>query len=188
MAYLRFLLEWYNLPWLLAVGAGLLVMAERRRRRRAAASGFRSATSGPSVSPSVLLVAAGIAGLTLNGALHDFRLDPVGRWFPLVAVLSLTAGWLIAWGGSRLRHRWFPHVGAVAFNQPGLEGEEAVVLSADLGPDRIGRARHRDEAGVSNIVRVHVVEGAEPGRFRFGQRVRLGTFDPERRSYPIAPL
>lgn len=175
MAYLRFLGEWYNLTWVGAVCAGLLLVAFRRREL----------SDGPRTSPGIVLVAAGVLGLTLNGALHDFRIDPIARWFPLVAVLALGAGWLVARSASRFRHRWFPPVRAVAFNQPGLEGAEAVVLSADLEHGRIGRARHRDEAGTSHILRVHLAEEEEAGALRFGGRVRLGTFDPERRSYPV---
>lgn len=177
MAYLRFLGEWYNLIWVGAVCAGLLVVAFRRREP----------SDGPRTRPGILLVAAGVVGLTFNGALHDFRIEPIARWFPLVAVLSLGAAWLIARTASRFRHRWFPPVRAVAFNQPGLEGEEAVVLSADLEHGRIGRARHRDETGTSHIVRVHLSEGDEAGALRFGGRVRLGSFDPVRASYPVEP-
>lgn len=175
MAYLQFLGEWYNLTWVGAVCAGLLLVILRRRETP---DGRRS-------SPGVALIAAGVIGLTLNGALHDFRIGPIARWFPLVAVLALVGGWLIARAASRFRHRWFPPVRAVAFNQPGLEGEEAVVLSADLEPGGIGRARHRDEEGTSHILRVHLPDGGDPAALRFGGRVRLGTFDPERRSYPV---
>lgn len=177
MAYLRFLGEWYNLTWIAAVCAGLLLVLARRLGAQAV----------PRTSPGVVLIAAGVAGLTLNGALHDFRLEPIERWFPLVALLSLGSGWLIARGASRLRHRWFPPVRAVAFNQPGLEGEEAVVLSANLEHGRIGRARHRDETGTSHIVRIHITDGGKPDVLRFGRRVVLGTFDAARRSYPVEP-
>lgn len=178
MAYLRFLGEWYNLIWVAAVCGGLLLVLARRAEMPDA----------PRASPGVVLVAAGVAGLTLNGALHDFRLGPIDRWFPLVVLLAAGSGWLIARSASRLRHRWFPPVRAVAFNQPGLEGEEAIVLSADLERGRSGRARHRDDAGTSHILRVHLAEDGDPERLRFGGRVRLGEFDPERCSYPVEPV
>jgi hypothetical protein len=177
LAYLRFLGEWYNLTWIGAVCAGLLLAVARRS----------AVTEGPRAPPGVLLVAAGVVGLTLNGAIHDVRLGPIERWFPLVALLALGSGWFIARGASRLRYRWFPPVRAVAFNQPGLAGEQAVVLSAELVPGRIGRARHRDETGVSHILRIHI-DGGEPGALRFGSRVRLGAFDADRRSYPVEPV
>lgn len=169
MAYLRFLLEWYNLPWVLAAVVGLVIWFVGRRRA------------------AVLLLAAGVAGLTLNGALHDFRLGPIGRWFPLVTVLSLGAGWGVARWVTRHRARWFPPVSGVAFNPPGLEGREAVVLSARLVRGHVGRARYRDGAGVSNIVRVHL-EGDGAADLRFGSAVRLGRFDPDRRAYRIEPV
>lgn len=175
MAYLRFLGEWYNLVWVGAICAGLLLVMLPRP----------ALPGGSRTSPGAVLIAAGVAGLTLNGALHDFRLGPIDRWFPLVAILAGAAGWLIARGASRFRHRWFPPVRAVAFNQPGLEGEEAVVLSTDLDQGRIGRARHRDGTGTSHILRVHLREGSEASAPRFGERVRLGTFDPDRRSYAV---
>ena len=169
MAYLRFLLEWYNLPWLFAAGIGVVIWFVGRRRRVA-----------------VLLFAAGVAGLTLNGALHDLRLGPIGRWFPLVAALSLGVGWVAAGWARRLLARWFPPVTGVAFNPPGLEGREAVVLSARLVPGHVGRARYRDSAGVSNIVRVHLDPDGDTD-LRFGSAVRLGSFDPDVRSYRIEP-
>jgi len=175
LAYLRFLGEWYNLIWVGALCAGLLFLLARRSEIPA----------GPRASSGAVLVVSGVVGLTLNGALHDFRLGPIERWSPLVIPLSLGTGWLIARGASRLRHRWFPHVRAVAFNRPDLEGKEAVVLSADLEPGRIGRARHRDETGTSHIVRIHVADTGEPAVLRFGRRVRLGRFDTDRRSYPV---
>ena len=178
MAYLRFLGEWYNLIWVGAVCAGLLLVTLRRREP----------PDGPRTSPGIVLTAAGVLGLTLNGALHDFRLEPIARWFPLVAILALGAGWLIARSASRFRHRWFPPVRAVAFNQPGLEGEVAIVLSADLEHGRVGRARHRDETGTSHILRIHLAEGGGSDALRFGGRVRVGMFDPERRSYPVEPV
>lgn len=178
MAYLRFLGEWYNLVWVGAICAGLLFVR----------LGRREPPDEPRTSPGIVLIAAGVLGLTLNGALHDFRVEPIARWFPLVAVFALGAGWLVARSASRLRHRWFPPVRGVAFNQPGLEGEEAIVLSADLQRGRIGRARHRDETGTSHILRVHLADDEGVGALRFGGRVRLGTFDPARRSYPVEPV
>lgn len=178
MAYLRFLGEWYNLVWVGAICAGLLLVMVPRSRR----------PDGPRTSPGGVLITAGVAGLTINGALHDFRLGPIERWFPFVALLALASGWLVAAGAARLRHRWFPPVRAVAFNRPGLEGEEAVVLSTNLAPGRVGRARHRDDTGTSHILRVHLVESGSVSTPRFGHRVRLGAFDPDRRSYPVEPV
>lgn len=184
MTYLEFLAQWYNLPWVTAVAGGLLLALKRRLGPRGGEA-RADAAAAPRTSPTVLLVAAGVVGLTLNGAIHDFRVGSVGRWFPLVAVLAVASGWLIAWGGSRVRHRYVPPVRGVMFNQPGLEGREAVVLNAALPPGRTGRGRYRDEAGISHIVRIHLPADADAREVRFGDRVRLGAFDTDRGSYPV---
>jgi hypothetical protein len=194
VTYLQFLGEWYNLPWLAAVGAGLLLAMRGRLagRARPSADGApeapRPGSLAPRTSPAVLLVAAGILGLTLNGAIHDLRLGPVGGRFPLVAAISLGAGWLLAWGGPRLRHRVAPPITGLAFNRTGLQGGEAVVLSAGANSDGTARARHRDEAGVAHIVRIHASEPADAEGLRLGCTVRLGAFDEERGSYPATPV
>lgn len=192
MTYFQFLGEWYNLPWLAAVGGGLVLGMRARLAGRGDLSGEATeAPRGPKplaprTSPAVLLVAAGIVGLTLNGAIHDLELGSAGARFPLVAALSLGTGWLVAWGGSRLRHRFAPPITGLAFNRPGLEGGEAVILATGTEPGGTPRARHRDEAGVAHIVRIHLPDDADPGELRFGRRVRLGRFDPDRGSYPVA--
>lgn len=191
MTYFQFLGEWYNLPWLAAVAAGLLFAVRTGRGRGAELSGEAEDPDGPKplpeprTSPAVLLVTAGVAGLTLNGAIHDLRLGSAGARFPLVAALSLGTGWLVAWGGSRLRHRLAPPITGLAFNRPGLEGGEAVVLGTGTEPDGTPRARHRDAAGVAHIVRIRFPEDADPRELRFGRKVRLDTFDPELGAYHV---
>lgn len=174
-AYLTFLSQWYNLPWLLAAAAGVLLALLGRRRHL--------------FSPSALAVATGVTGLTLNGAIHDLGLGPIGPRFPIVALLSLAIGLLAGWAGPRLRDRIAPPVTGVTFNQPDLEDREAVVLSARVGEggDLIGRARHRDAEGVSHIVRIRLAPGAAVPSVRFGARVRLGRFDAASRLYPVRP-
>lgn len=174
-AYLAFLSEWYNLPWLLAVAAGVLAALFGPRRHL--------------FSPSALAVAAGVTGLTLNGAIHDLRLGAIGSRFPVVALLSLGIGLLAGWFGPRLRDRIAPPVTGVTFNQPGLESREAVVLSARVGEggDTIGRARHRDDEGVSHLVRIQLAPDAAADSVRFGTRVRLGRFDAAARLYLVRP-
>jgi hypothetical protein len=194
VTYLQFLGQWYNLIWLGAVGAGLLFALRARMsgRGRVAArtpdggdGAVPTATrdlEGPRTSPAAAFITAGVLGLTLNGAIHDFHLGPVPRRFPIVVVASLVGGWLLARGFSRLRHRFAPPVTGITFNREGLEGREAVVLSGSLDESGIGRARYRDAAGVAHIVRVHESDG-EATELRFGRRVRLGRFDEERRAY-----
>lgn len=195
MTYLQFLGQWYNLVWLGAVGAGLLFALKARMSGRGRIVArtpergdddtVRKATKdleGPRMSPAAALITAGVLGLTLNGAIHDFHLGPVPRRFPIVFFASLVGGWLLARGFSRLRHRFAPPVTGITFNREGLEGREAVVLSGSLDESGIGRARHRDAAGVAHIVRVHE-SGGEATELRFGRRVRLGRFDEELRAY-----
>lgn len=179
MTYLQFLGQWYNLIWLAAVGVGL-VFALMARIGDRGPIGNRNA---PRTSPAAALVASGVIGLTLNGAIHDFRLGEAGRRFPIVLVASLVGGWLFVRGFSRLRHRLAPPVTGITFNREGFEGREAVVLSGSLDESGIGRARYRDAAGVAHIVRVHEATGGEGAELRFGRRVRLGPFDEERRAY-----
>lgn len=177
MTYLQFLGQWYNLPWLAAVGVGLLLGLRTRLGSRDRPAG------GPRTSPAVVLVTAGVVGLTLNGAIHDLRLGSAEALFPLVTALSLGVGWFLAWGGVRLRNRFAPPVTGLAFNRPGLEGGDAVVMSGGVASDRTVRARLRDDAGVVHIVRVHVPEGQDARDLGIGRRVRLGAFDGERGSY-----
>lgn len=185
MNYFEFLVQPYNLLWLAAAVGGLIALAFGGRR------GHRALNPEGRIPPvrtsiRILLLVAGLVGLTINGALHDLRLDPIGPRQPLVATVSLAAAWLLAWGGPRLRRRMFPPVTAVKFNEPGLEGAEAVVLSRGIGPnDEPGRARHYAEDGVSHIVRV-----APAGRhsLRFGMKVTLGRFDDAKRAYSATPV
>jgi hypothetical protein len=194
VTYLQFLGQWYNLIWLGAVGTGLLLALKARmsgrgrvvaRTPEAGDDTVRTGTKeaeGPRTSPVAVLITAGVLGLTLNGAIHDFHLGPVGRRFPIVVVASMVGAWLLVRGMSRLRHRVAPPVTGITFNREGLEGREAVVLSGSLDERGIGRARYRDAAGVAHIVRVYE-SGGEAAELRFGLRVRLGRFDEELRAY-----
>lgn len=193
MTYLQFLGQWYNLTWLAAVGVGLLLGLRTRASRRdpptAEAGAARPSAvprpGRPRTSPAMVLVAAGVAGLTLNGAIHDLRLGSPEARFPLVTLVSLVVGWCVAWAGARLRYRFAPPVMGLTFNRPGLEGGEAVVMSAGATSDGTVRARHRDGAGVVHIVRIRVPEGQDATDLGFGRKVRLGAFDPQRGSYDV---
>lgn len=173
--YLAFLAEWYNLPWLVAVAAGALLALVGRRRH--------------AFSPSALAVAAGVTGLTLNGAIHDLGLGAIGPKFPLVALCSVTIGLFVGWLGPRLRDRIAPPVTGVTFNREDLAGREAVVLSARVGAggDEIGRARHRDDEGVSHIVRIRLEDVDATASVPFGTRVLLDRFDAPVRAYVVHP-
>lgn len=173
MNYLEFLARGYNIPFLAlaagAVAAGLYGRATRRR----------------TTALSTGLAAAALVGLTWNGALHDLGVPDIGRRFPLVLLVSLGAGVLIGAGLDRLRRRLFPPVEGVAFTEPGLEGNEARIVTRTAGPEPAsGRAQWQDEGGVIHVVRVHT--GGEA--LRFGRRVRLVAWDEARSSYRVETI
>ena len=170
MNYLEFLARWYNLPFLALVLAGFAVgLMGRLRRRR---------TTGLTTG----LISAGIAGLTWNGALHDFGLAGYERWFPVVLASALLIGMFIGFVIDRARRRLFPAVAGLAFTVPGLEGSLARIVSREVGPDPAsGRAQWRDEDGVMHLVRVHSVDEG----MSFGREVRLLKYDAGARSYLV---
>lgn len=172
MSYLSFLSEWFNLAFVGAVVGGVLLGLLSQRRPR------------PDVRAASLFL-AGIAGLTLNGAIHDLALGSPAEKFPLVLMGATLLGLVLAFGGSHVLRRLFPPVTGVTWNERGLEGCLAQVVTATAGADSpTGRARVRDSQGVVHVVRIHAPGAA----LRFGRRVRLGTFDDDRRSYPVEPV
>ena len=173
MDYLRFLGAWYNLPF---IGMAVAGLAACLLRRPAPHDVRRSAP--------LLMFTAGIAGLTLNGAIHDFRLGSFARRFPIVLAASLALGWGAAALAARVRRRLFPPVTGVTFNRPGLEGREVIVLSAAIARGGTGKARFRDEEGAVHVVRVHVPDGSGAA-VRFGSSGRLGPFDAARDGYRL---
>ena len=170
MNYLEFLTRWYNLPFVVLILGGLLTgMVARARGRRATAL-------------STGLVAAGVVGLTWNGALHDLGIEGYAERFGLVLLASGLAGAAIGIATDRVRRRLFPAVEGLAFTVAGLEGSEARIVSREATSDPgSGRAQWQDEDGVLHIVRVH--SGA--ATIRFGRPVRLTEFDEDARSYLV---
>ena len=127
----------------------------------------------------------GITGLTLNGAIHDLGLGSPGSRFPLVLLIAALVGIGSSFAISRILRRLFPPVTGVTWNEPGLEGSIAQIVTATAGAESPGgRARVRDAEGIVHVVRVH----APGGPLRFGRRVRLGPFDDTRRAYPAEPV
>jgi len=156
--YGEFLLQWYNLLFL-AVGAGGLGLALYSRRR-----------GRDSLPVGATALAAAVAGLTLNGAVHDLGLGAL--------VLGAGAGWAL----TRARDRWFPPIEGVRWNPPGQEGAEARVVSSSVEEEPgSGRAQWQDEDGVVTLVRCHTAEGS----MKFGARVRLEEYDEEGSSYRV---
>lgn len=170
MSYLDFLTRWYNLSFLFLVLAGLGVGWKGRLSKRRASA------------VSLGLVAAGIVGLTINGALHDLGIEGYERRFPAVLAGAILIGGLIGMLVTRARRRLFPAVEGMAFTVPGLEGSKARIVSREVVAEPAsGRAQWRDEDGVMHIVRVHTREGTLP----FGREVRLVSYDERGRSYLV---
>lgn len=173
MSYLDFLAEPYNLAFLGSAVAGVAVLLVSRRSSR------------DWILVHAGLIALGVVGLTLNGAIHDLGLgDPAGR-FPQVLAASLPAAVVVAFAARWVRDRFFPPVRSVRFNEPGLEGVEARVVSrgVDEAPGS-GRAQWHDGEGVLHLVTCHTADGS----IGFGTSVRLEEFDDEHGSYLVRPL
>lgn len=172
MAYIEFLVQWFNLPYVVAVVIGAVRMFRPKVR------------IGSDWAPAAAFI-TGITGLTLNGAIHDLGFGTPTGWFPLVFSIAAVTGIGLAFTGARILRRAFPPVTGVTWNEPGLEGSVAQIVTGTAGPDSpSGRARVRDESGVVHIIRIYT-----PGAsLRFGRRVRLGLFDDARRAYPVEPV
>lgn len=173
MTYLEFLARPYNVVFLAvgALGAAVLVASRRREED------LFLLHAG--------LIALAVAGLTLNGAIHDLALgDPADR-FPAVLGLSVVIAAAAAGVGRLVRDRFFPPVREVHFNERGLEGAEARIVSrsVDTTPGS-GRAHWHDGEGGLHLVSCHTAEG----RLEFGSTVRLEAFDDDHDSYRVRPL
>lgn len=172
MSYLEFLGRPYNLFFLGLGVVGVVVLLVGRRREEDL---FLAHTG---------LIAMAVAGLTLNGAIHDLALgDPADR-FPAVLGLSAVIAAAAAGVGRLLRDRFFPPVREVHFNERGLEGVEARIVSRSVDADPAsGRAHWHDGDGGLHLVTCHTAEG----RIEFGRTVRLEAFDDEHGSYVVRP-
>lgn len=173
MSYLEFLVRPFNLVFLASTAAGVVVLLLSRSRER------------DLFVVHVGLLAFGVAGLTLTGAVHDFRLGPPGERLPEILLASAVLAAGAALGGRRIRDRFFPPVRDVRFNEPGLEGVEALVVSdgVDETPGS-GRAHWHDGEGVLHLVACH----SPGGRIEFGEDVRLEEYDDEHGSYLVRPV
>lgn len=170
MSYLDFLARPYNLVFVGAGVAGLGVLLAGRRSGR------------DLILLHAGLIAFAVAGLTINGAIHDLRLgDPGGR-FPTVVASSAVVAAVSAWAARAVRDRFFPRVHGVRFNERGQEGVRARVVSREVGAEPgSGRAQWHDGDGILHLVSCH----SEEGSLRFGSVVRLEEFDDEHGSYRV---
>lgn len=172
MSYLEFLARPFNLPFLAALAAGVAVLLVGRSSPR------------DLFYVHAWLLGVAFTGLTLNGAIHDLRLgDPGGR-FPLVLLASGVVGVGVAFVGRRIRDRLFPPVESVRFNERGLEGVEARVVSRRVREEPgSGRAHWHDGDGVLHLITCHTSGGS----LGFGTTVTLEEFDDEHGSYLVRP-
>lgn len=172
MSYLEFLARPVNVVFLVALGAGLVVLYVNRRVTREL------------FYAHAWLIALSVTGLTLNGAIHDLGLgDPAAR-FPEVAALSAAVAAVAAFVARRIRDRFFPPVEKVSFNERGLEGVEARVVSRRVEDEPAsGRAQWHDGEGVLHLISCHT----DGGSVGFGTTVRLEAFDDEHESYLVRP-
>lgn len=171
MSYLEFLVQPFNLPFLVAALLGMAAVPVGRRLRRSG------------LGPAAGLMAAGVCGLTWNGAIHDLGLGSPAPRLPLVLAFSAVLGAASGWGAVRLRDRWFRPIRGVAVTEPGHEGTEAVLVSRRTGPaPGSGRAQWQDGSGILHVVRCHTSGPV----LRFGRTVRLGAYDPVGRSYRVS--
>lgn len=172
MSYLEFLGRWYNLLYLALAGAGTVLLLFRRRGDR------------DLLFPGAALVADGVVGLTLNGAVHDLGLGSPADHFAIVLGISVATGVAVGWGVRRLRDRWFPPVTGVRWNPTQAEGNEARVVTSEVTEEPgSGRAQWQDADGHLVVVRCHI-EGEPLG---FGKEVRLVEYDAEGESYLVVP-
>ncbi len=173
MNYLDFLGEWYNIAFVSMTAAGMACAGYGRLRGRDL---FGWAAG---------LIAAGVVGLTWNGAIHDLALGSPAPRFPLVLLVSAAIGVLFGQWAARFRNRHFRPIRGVSFNRPGHEEVEALIVSRDTGPEPgSGRAQWQDERGTLHLVHVHT-SGEGLG---FGTKVRLVQFDAETESYLAVQL
>lgn len=172
MSYPEFLVRPFNLPFVGALVAGLAVLLLNRRTSRELFYGH------------AWLIAVAVTGLTLNGAIHDLRLgDPAGR-FPTVLLVSATVAAGVALVARKVRDRLFPPIESVRFDERGLEGIEARVVSRRVGEEPgSGRAQWHDGEGVLHLITCHTASGSAS----FGTTVRLEAYDDEHGSYLVRP-
>lgn len=173
MSYLEFLLRPFNLVFVAGGLAGLTVLILSRGAER----DLFLVHAG--------LLAFGVTGLTLTGAVHDLRLGSPADRFPEVLALSALVAAGIAVGGRAVRDRFFPRIRNVHFNRAGLEGVEARVVSDGVDEDPgSGRAHWHDGEGGLHLVSCHSAEG----RIAFGKTVLLEEWDDEHDSYRVRPV
>lgn len=188
MSYFVFLVQWYNWPYLAGIGLGLASLARPARlgrlgERSRRLLGFRRASG--HVIVRVFSLSMAVAGLTINGALHDYWPSAQERGFlPGLVVSTLLALLVTRWiGGIFDRH--FPEIKAIAWGSPDLSGRAGRVVSRLVSPDyRAGRAQVMGEDETLHMVLCKTGEGEIP----YGAEIVLGDYDAEDGRYFVRSI
>lgn len=185
MSYLRFLLEWYNWPYLaaiLGVVASFLPAESLDRAGRALGRRLGIRRLGGRPILRLFLLMFGVVGLTINGALHDYWPAAQERGF----LASLAGAGLFAALATRALGRFFqrhfPEIKAITWGGPGLGGRTGRVVSRVISPDyRAGRVQVMDEDQTLHVVLCKT----RGGEIAYGELVALDEYDPDDRRYYV---
>jgi hypothetical protein len=186
--YLEFLIQWYNWPYLAALvaAAGARIVPGRFVRLGSALCGLLGLEQVAAHSiASVFGLVLAVAGLTINGAMHDYWPDALGAGFLPAFALSL----IVAAAGTRMvgkvLERHFPEIRAVGFGATDLAGHEGRVVSRSVGPEyRAGRAQVMKSDGTLHMV-LCKTRGEE---IPYGARVVLEDYDTDDGRYYVEPV
>ena len=183
MSYLDFLLQWYNWPYLGALGVAVLsftpaALTGRLGQPLASLLGLERVSG--RILARVFSVVVGVLGLTVNGALHDYLPASQERGFLPGLALTLVVGVLVTRSVGKLFERQFPEIKAVGWGAADLAGREARVVSKKVSPEYgAGRAQVMDEDGTMHVVLCKTREE----EFLYGALVELSEYDAGDRRY-----
>ncbi len=178
MNYLQFLVQWYNWPYLAALLLAALSLAplsvlDGGGRALGEWLGFRRVSGRTAVRTFALAFC--VAGLTINGALHDYWPAAQEKGFVPGLILTTAGALLFTRAFCRSLERNFPEIRAVGWGSPNLSGHEGRVVSRLVSPDyRAGRAQVMVEDDETlHMVMIKTREGEIP----YGATVVLGEYD-----------
>lgn len=185
MTYLEFLLQWYNWPYLAALVLAALARALPtffRKPGTALGATLSLRQVAPHTILAIFLLSLGVAGLTINGALHDYTPDRLSVGFLPALLLSVMLAATATHVVGRVLQRHFPEIRAVGFGARNLAGREGRVVSRRVAPEyRAGRAQVMMGDGTLHMVLCKTREVVIP----YGARVVLEEYDSEDGRYYV---